>query len=823
MLIFQPKLKLVLASAFSVLLCSCGGAPDKPGESSGLKSEITRLFAGAPVSSADQITFNGLRSNYQINKTSSGWEIRDLYGNDGLTSAPTEVTKLVFKDISVNLEISALALSLPETELTNLIDLYIAFFNRIPDADGLAFWMKRYKSGVKLTDIADAFFASAQTDTTLTGYSKNATNTEFVTAVYKNVLARTPPDADGLTFWTQQLERGLVSRAGLIQYFLNAARAYKGDPNYAYVAEILANKVKLARTYAVNQGISYNSTTEAINKGNWLAASVTATDTAIADDALKAILGYAPIGSSMPSAAQASRFLQQASFGSTQNAITELSSIGYEQWLSRQFEKPLRRHKDYLDQRALGLANGVKDLNQNHFFESFWQQAIAGDDQLRQRLAFALSEIFVISFQDSNVVNYPRGVASYYDVLAQNAFGNYRDLLEQVSLHPMMGIYLTSLRNQKENGNQVPDENYAREVMQLFTIGLYQLNQDGSPQTSNGKALETYNSSDISGLAKVFTGWSWAGPDKSDTRFYGGNPDLNRDVLPMQSYSKFHSISAKTFLGTTVAAQTSAAPEASLKTALDTLFRHPNVGPFIGRQLIQRLVSSNPSPAYVSRVAAAFNDNGKGVRGDMKAVVRAVLLDPEARSDTALTNATAGKLREPVLRLANWARAFNASSASGRYMLQNLDDPLSSLGQTPMRSPSVFNFYRPGYVPPNTSLALAGLVAPEMQITGETSVVGYLNFMRDAIPNGTGSSRDIKADYSSLLANATAPELMLEQINLLLYANQMPLKLKQQILDAVKSVAIPSTPATAVDSAKKNRVYLAIFLSMAAADYLVEK
>jgi len=819
----DSRFKFAAISIAAILLCSCGGEDNKTKINAAPIQSQAAGASPAPIITGNQLSFNGIRSNYQISKTSAGWEIRDLYGNDGTSTASANINKLVFKDISINLDIASLAQGISELELTNLIDLYLAYFNRIPDADGLAFWIQRYKSGVKLDAIAEAFFVSAQNDSSLTGYSATANNTEFVTAVYKNVLARTPPDADGLKFWTQQLDRGQVSRAGLIQFFLTAARAYKGDPNYGYVAEILNNKVKVARTYAINQGIGYNSNLEAITKGNWLAASVTASDTAIADDALKALLGYAPLGNSLPSQAQAARFLQQASFGASPNSLSELSSIGYEAWLSQQFQKPLRRHKDYMDQRATTLANGIKDLNQNHFFESFWQQAISADDQLRQRVAFALSEIFVVSFQDSNVANYPRGVASYYDVLAQNAFGNYRELLEQVSLHPMMGIYLTSLRNQKENGNQVPDENYAREVMQLFTIGLYQLNQDGSPQSNGGKAIETYGSSDISGLAKVFTGWSWAGPDKTDTRFYGGNADPNRDVLPMQSYPKFHSVSAKNFLGTTIAAQTSAAPEASLKVALDTLFNHPNVGPFIGRHLIQRLVTSNPSPAYISRVAAAFNNNGKGQRGDMKALLRAILLDPEPRSDTALSNATSGKLREPVLRLANWARAFNASSGSGRFMLTSLDDPLSSLGQTPMRSPSVFNFYRPGYVPPNTSLANAGLVAPEMQITGETSVVGYLNFMRDIIPNGTGSNRDIKADYSNLLANAATPEIMLEQINLLLYANQMPLKLKQQILDSVKSVAIPATPASAVDTAKKNRVYLAIFLSMAAPDYLVEK
>lgn len=525
----------------------------------------------------------------------------------------------------------------------------------------------------------------------------------------------------------------------------------------------------------------------------------------------------------MPNATQASRFLQQSTFGATETTINSLMNVGFNSWIEDQFTLPQSSHKTYMDSIAAGLSNGISGLNQNHFFESFWKLTVSGNDQLRQRVGFALSQIMVTSFQDSTVANYPRGVASYYDTLNTHAFGNYRQLLEAVTLHPMMGIYLTSLRNQKESGTRVPDENYAREVMQLFTIGLSKLNSDGSVILSNGKPIDTYTNDDISGLAKVFTGWSWAGADKSNTRFYGGNADANRDWMPMQSYPAFHSVSIKSFLGTTIAAQSPANPEASLKTALDTLFNHPNVGPFIGKQLIQRLVTSNPSPQYVARVAAAFNNNGTGVRGDMKAVIKAILLDPEARSDPSLNNAGIGKLREPILRLANWLRAFNAKSSSGAYRITNLDDPLTSLGQTPMRSPSVFNFYRPGYVPPNSSIANAQLVSPEMQITAETSVVGYLNFMRDAIANGTGTSRDVKADYSNLSTLATTPEQLLDKVNLLLMSNQMSSGLRSQIIAAVNSIAIPTTTQTAIDAAKLNRVYMSVFLTMASPEYLVQK
>ena len=524
-----------------------------------------------------------------------------------------------------------------------------------------------------------------------------------------------------------------------------------------------------------------------------------------------------------PTAAQASRFLSQASFGASGTSINEVVDVGTRSWIESQFLKPQVLHRDYLARIASTLANGAT-LSQNQVFESFWMQAATGDDQLRQRVAYALSQIFVVSLQDSFLADHPRMVAGFYDTLAVNAFGNFRSLLEAVSLHPAMGIYLTSLRNQKEDATRTPDENYAREVMQLMSIGLVELNPDGSQKMVNGVPVETYSSADISGLAKVFTGWSWAGADKTNTRFFGGGtPDPDREWKPMQSYPQFHSTSEKSFLGVTVPPQSAANPEASLKVALDRLFNHPNVGPFIGRQLIQRLVVSNPSPAYVARISAVFADNGQGVRGDMQAVIRAILLDPEASSDARLSAADNGKLREPILRLAGWMRAFGATSASGRFLIPNLDDPLSSLGQSPLRSPSVFNFYRPGYVQPNTVVADAGLVAPEMQLVSNTSIVGYLNTMRDIVLNGIGANRDVKSNYADEIALADTPEKLLDRVNLLLLANQMTTVLRNQILAAVSSVAVSATDKAAADRARKNRALLAVFLTLASTEYLVQK
>ncbi len=524
----------------------------------------------------------------------------------------------------------------------------------------------------------------------------------------------------------------------------------------------------------------------------------------------------------LPTPTQAVRFLSQASFGANTSSINRVVTSGISAWINEQFSLPQTSHRDTVS--ALKSQLGVGEVfGEEPLFESFWKQAIEGDDQLRQRVVYALSQIFVISLQEGEIGEHPILAASYLDMLGTHAFGNFRNLLEAVSLHPAMGIYLSTLHNQKESDTRAPDENYGREVMQLMSIGLFELNPDGSQKLVNGAPVETYTSADISGMAKVFTGWSWAGPDKSLNRFVGDFENPEREWQAMQSYPQYHSTSAKNFLGTTVPAQGTPDPEASLKIALDRLFAHPNVGPFIGRQLIQRLVTSNPSPDYVGRVAAAFANNGQGVRGDMKAVIRAILLDPEARSDSNIAAIDTGKLREPVLRLSGWMRAFEARSASGRYLIGNTDDAIDSIGQSPLRAPSVFNFYRPGYVPPNTTIANANLVAPEMQITGDTSVVGYLNTMQVAVSDGIGRDGDVSSDYATEIHLAETPDKLVDRVNLMLLANQMSPALRAQIVAAVNSVPVPTDDAAAAAEARKNRVWLSVFLALASPEYLVQK
>jgi uncharacterized protein (DUF1800 family) len=299
----------------------------------------------------------------------------------------------------------------------------------------------------------------------------------------------------------------------------------------------------------------------------------------------------------------------------------------------------------------------------------------------------------------------------------------------------------------------------------------------------------------------------------------------------MQSFPQFHSISDKTFLGTTIPASASSQPDQDLNTALDAIFNHPNVGPFIGRQLIQRLVTSNPSPAYVGRVAAAFNTGryasgqytvGTGQRGDLRATIAAVLLDTEARTTPPAGAPALGKTREPILRFAHWMRAFNARSASGAFLLGTTDDPATSLGQSPMRSPTVFNFYRPGYVPPNSGIATAGLVAPELQIVNEVSVVGYSNLMRSVVSGGAGSNspRDIQPDYTAEMALAHDANLLLDRVSLLLTAGSMSPGTRTLIVNSVNSIPMPGTNQA---TARLNRARLAVLFTLSSPDYLVQK
>jgi uncharacterized protein (DUF1800 family) len=561
---------------------------------------------------------------------------------------------------------------------------------------------------------------------------------------------------------------------------------------------------------------------------------------------------------------EAARFLQQSQFASTAADIAKVSSTNFANYLQEQFSKPIQQTGwEWLESRGYGADSTAHKYVYADIIGDFmvWSQLMGQPDAMRKRVALALSEFMVVSVNAMEVDWRGYVITAYWDLLNQYAFGNFRDLLEAVTLSPAMGYYLNTHGNIKENASgRLPDENYAREVMQLFTIGLYELNLNGSIKTDgSGKKLETYDSDDVSQLARVFTGYN-AGEG------YGGKvPIVENGVLARNAYSREyarqpmkltdskHSDLAVSFLNTSIPANTPGAN--ALKMALDTLFNHPNVGPFFGRQMIQRLVTSNPSPAYVARVASAFNNNGAGVRGDMKAVWTAVLLDDEARGATALKTPDFGKVREPMLRLVQWAKTFNATSKAGSWKIRSTSRG-NGLGQSPLRSPSVFNFFRPGYVPPGASFASSNnqMTVPEFQILNETTVGSYLNFMQTVIREGvqTPSPKlldgvdsdfvrtDVQGNYDDLLAlinnssitDAEAQRVsqaLVERLNLWLTAGQLSSASMTEITTALKSAMlqngkrITNANTAQMSILRQDLVAAAILMIMASPDYLIQK
>jgi uncharacterized protein (DUF1800 family) len=553
----------------------------------------------------------------------------------------------------------------------------------------------------------------------------------------------------------------------------------------------------------------------------------------------------------------AARFLLQSQFSATSAEISALRGGNFAGYMQQEFAKPISTGWAWLEQQGYG-ADAVLDKNvYNNPIADFavWRDLISAPDALRKRVSLALSEFFVVSHSSMEIDWRGYTMTAYWDMLNENAFGNFRQLLEAVTLSPAMGYFLNTRGNQKENPatGRLPDENYAREVMQLFTIGLYELNLDGSVKTdAAGKKLETYDSDDVSQLARVFTGYdfdpAYSPSSPNGLQFPGANYKVwAREYArrPMKINDSRHSTLAVSFLGANIPARAGGAGgAAALKTALDTLFNHPNAGPFFGHQMIQRLVTSNPSPAYVTRVASAFNNNGAGVRGDMKAVWAAILLDDEARGTATLANTGFGKLREPIVRFVQWARSFRAYPEFGTWKLFDLSDSSNSLGQSPLRSPSVFNFFRPGYVPP-----AVGATAPEFQLVNETTVGGYLNFMQNVIKDGINTptkniaaveyntyTRDFIANYDSLVAlinnanPATASNAepvaraILTQLNTQMSAGQVQATNLTLMINALRDgmvgrqVNTSSTPAR-----KREAVCAALLMILACPDYLIQK
>jgi len=517
-----------------------------------------------------------------------------------------------------------------------------------------------------------------------------------------------------------------------------------------------------------------------------------------------------------PTAAAAGRFLSQATFGATDALIAQVQSEGYDAFLNAQFAAPMSSHLAFVDAAVAALPSpspspsatpNQPTLTMTN--DAWWTHAISGQDQLRQRVAFALSETLVVSLNSAGLANRNYALPAYYDVLVRDSFSNYRQLLEDITLNPAMGAYLNMLQNDKANTSRgtLPNENYARELMQLFSIGLYDLNLDGGlTLSSSGFPIATYDQNAILGTAAVLTGWTYAQPGAANPVFFPGAQDW-RD--PMINIASHHQTTAKTILnGVTIPAGQTAAQD--LKTMLDTIFNHANVGPFISRQLIQRLVTSNPSPGYVYRVASVFNDNGQGVRGDLKAVVRAILMDYDARVGFVAVQG-AGHEREPVVRATNLVRAFNATSPSGKYSVRNA---YASLDEEAMHSPTVFNFFGPDYAAPG-AIAAAGLKSPEFEITTDSTVISIANYLRTGIYTGLGPSSDrITLNLTAELTRASDPAGLVDHLNSVLMAGGMSPSMRNIMINAVTQ--IPSNNPT-------ERVRTAIYLIVNSPEFVVDK
>lgn len=513
-----------------------------------------------------------------------------------------------------------------------------------------------------------------------------------------------------------------------------------------------------------------------------------------------------PTPNPTPLSGDAVRFLEQATWGPTTELVSYVQSNGFDNYLNEQFAAPassyptLPLYPTTRDEATCPSGSACQRDNytmyplQNRFFTN----ALYGQDQLRQRVAFALHQIFVVSGVD---ITQPSWMAPYLQILDRNAFGNYRQLLYEITLNPAMGNYLDMAGNTRTN----PNENYAREVLQLFSIGTVKLNLDGTPQLdAAGQPVPAYTQTTVNNFARVFTGWRFAPAPAAGVPNY---------IDPMVANESQHDTGSKTLLnGVVLPAGRTALQD--LNGALDNIFNDPNVGPFISKQIIQHLVTSNPSPAYVARVASVFNDNGAGVRGDLKAVVRAVLLDGEARGDLK-TDPNYGRLRHPAQFICNILRAFNAMSANRSTTSDGYLNPQSSpMGMDLFRPPSVFSYYSPGTVVPGTG----GVRGPEFGILSTSTALRRANFVNTIVfsniavstnaPNGTS------IDLSALQALAGDPAQLVERLNQLMMHGTMSVEMRNSITGAVSAVS-SSNPL--------KRARTAVYLVATSSQYQVER
>lgn len=548
------------------------------------------------------------------------------------------------------------------------------------------------------------------------------------------------------------------------------------------------------------------------------------------------------------------RFLEQAAFGPTAALDARIRRIGLRVWLEEQFAAPYPSAANPYPDNPLKPTNAPADCDGDQTVTPdvpatcnrdtysmypvqawFFKEAYYGDAQLKHRVAWALSQIWVISGVDTQQSRY---MTEYHKVLSNNAFGNYRTLMQQMTLNPAMGNYLDMVRSTRT----APNENYPRELKQLFTIGLFQLNQDGSliciehnPCQAGDTPAPTYDQNVVNNFTKVMTGWSFCNQAASCPNNTVGTVNyidpmlLNAGVTTVGNNR--HDLTAKTLLSYPGSTTTNIAACAncttlpnittyannSLNQVLDNVFNHPSLGPYVGRVLIQHLVTSDPSPAYISRVAAAFNNNGSGVRGDMKAVIRAILLDPEARGD-AKTDPNFGKLREPVQLMTNLARTFDVTGASGTGQSDGVfnsatSNLITTMAQTVFYSPTVFNYYSPDYVIPGTAM-----LGPEFALMTTGTAVARANFANTMIinngiaVNGVNVPLGTRLNLTELQALSAADPTggqLVDALNQKMMHGTMSAQMRSTILTAVTSITQSATPtATQTLDRAKQAVYL---------------
>lgn len=517
------------------------------------------------------------------------------------------------------------------------------------------------------------------------------------------------------------------------------------------------------------------------------------------------------------------RFLIQAAYGPTETDIEKVQSLSYEGWIAEQRSMTPVYWVDRIES-----IDAVETAYRWHLSGLFWEGVVDGDDQLRQRVAFALSQIIANNTTiDLNHAR-PEIFGYYWDLFQTYAFGNYEDLLYDISVSPSMGLFLTHLNNEKEDAEKgtAPDENYAREVMQLFTIGLVNLNASGE---STG--VESYTTEDVQQLARVFTGFSW-----DDGNFGGGSTgDHSAHHRAMAGFDNQHEFGDKHFLGKTISGTVN--PEESVSQAISILVAHPNTAPFISKQFIQKLVTANPSPNYIKRVSTAFSTGlfvtpsgttvGTGRHGDMAAMITAVLLDDEARDSSSATDPRFGKVRGPVLRQAQWARTFRDNDVrdlEGIPPTFRSDYTNNGMGQTPLRAQSVFSFYRPGYVLPDSQTASAGLVNPEMQIVTSSTTYGYLQYMSQLITGPNDKYHAIfTPDYSAGMALATNANLLADYLNEIMVYGTLTGEVYNRVINAIGTVSIAGLNGDALQEALRDRIEIAMMIIIAAPEYTTQR